>query len=79
MKSMSKSDFEKGLMVGLSLKGLSVSGETKVIEKEVEKIVYQNRYIEYPVAVAHMGIVTTPSTVYGGEEFSPTAQGGITL
>lgn len=76
---MSKSDFEKGMMIGLSLKGLSVSGETKVIEKEVEKIIYQDRYIEYPVAVAHMGIVITPSTVYGGEEFSPTTQGGMTI
>ena len=37
-----KNGFEKGLALGLAMGGLSVSGGTEIVEKEIEKIIYAN-------------------------------------
>ena len=44
-----KSGFEKGLALGLAMKGLSISG-MQIIEKETEKTVYKDRIINYPLS-----------------------------
>lgn len=57
-----KSGFEKGLALGLAMKGLSVSG-MQIIEKETEKIIYKDRIINYPLSYTiNLAYVdTTPS------------------
>ena len=44
-----KNGFEKGLALGLAMKGLSISG-MQIIEKETEKTVYKDRIINYPLS-----------------------------
>ena len=57
-----KSGFEKGLALGLAMKGLSISG-MQIIEKETEKIIYEDRIINYPFSYTiNLAYVdTTPS------------------
>ena len=57
-----KNGFEKGLALGLAMKGLSISG-MQIIEKETEKTVYKDRIINYPFAYTiNLAYVdTTPS------------------
>lgn len=57
-----KSGFEKGLALGLAMKGLSISG-MQIIEKETEKIIYEDRVINYPLSYTiNLAYVdTTPS------------------
>ena len=57
-----KSGFEKGLALGLAMKGLSISG-MQIIEKETEKIIYEDRIINYPLSYTiNLAYVdTTPS------------------
>ena len=62
-----KSGFEKGLALGLAMKGLSVSG-MQIIEKETEKIIYEDRVINYPFEQGILGIVNTPLNIYIKEE-----------
>ena len=62
-----KSGFEKGLVLGLAMKGLSVSG-IQIIEKEIEKIIYEERFINYPFEQGVFGIVNTPLNIYIKEE-----------
>ena len=62
-----KSGFEKGLALGLAMKGLSVSG-MQIIEKETEKIIYEDRIINYPFEQGILGIVNTPLSIYIEEE-----------
>ena len=61
-KMAEKSGFEKGLALGLAMKGLSISG-MQIIEKETEKIIYEDRIINYPLSYTiNLAYVdTTPS------------------
>lgn len=63
-----KNGFEKGLALGLAMKGLSVSG-MQIIEKETEKIIYEDRVINYPFEQGILGIVNTPLSIYIEEEY----------
>ena len=63
-----KNGFEKGLALGLVMKGLSVSG-MQIIEKETEKIIYEDRVINYPFEQGVLGIVNTPLSIYIEEEY----------
>lgn len=63
-----KNGFEKGLALGLAMGGLSVSGGTEIVEKEIEKIIYEDRVISYPFEQGILGIINTPLSIYIEEE-----------
>ena len=57
------SNFQKGLMMGLAMGGLSVSkNNAEVIE--VEKPIYIDRLVSSPMLQATIGFVSTALTVY---------------
>ena len=56
------SNFQKGLMMGLAMGGLSVSKKAEIIE--VEKPVYIDRLISSPMLQATIGFVSTALSVY---------------